>query len=266
MHASQQAKDTPSDTLLSPRLVKRLTIGVAVLACLTAAISFGGRKFGEQIALAGHTEDTRSLNFLIGEDHLRLPANVVRFEHQRVSGRTDRVDLYLSWPQMEGYTKANRDRFNDVASPEGLVFLQISQSTMSRDMSGRIEPIYSHLFEGTPEKGPRGLTVRHLRESSGYENEVLLTAAMPDGSPYAVRCVLPGPDQISTSADCQRDIHIGDDLSLLYRFSSRLLPQWQAMEQAIRQYARSSLVASRSTELPPLDDKMEQKRATNDSS
>ncbi|MBB3974970.1 hypothetical protein GGQ64_000146 [Rhizobium azooxidifex] len=233
--------DTEADTLVSPRFLKRLTFGVAVLACLTVAISIGGRKLGEHIALAGHTEDRAVVNVLIGQDLLRLPANAIRFEDQRTSGPTDRIDLYLTWPEMEGYTAVNRSRFNDVASPESLIFAQLSQSTMSRDMSGRVEPIYSHLFDGVPEKAPAGLTLRRLKASSGYEQEVLLTAPLPDGSTYAVRCILPGPDHATTSADCQRDIHIGDDLSLIYRFSSRLLPQWQAMEQAIRTFASGSL-------------------------
>ncbi|MCD2182146.1 hypothetical protein [Rhizobium sp. GN54] len=241
MQTSPHAMDTEADTLVSPRFLKRLTLGVAALAGLTVAISIGGRTIGEHIALAGHTEDRTNVNVLIGQDLLHLPANAIRFEDQRVSGPTDRIDLYLTWPEMEGYTAANRSRFNDVARPESLIFLQLSQSTMSRDMSGRVGPIYSHLFDGTPEDAPAGLTLRRLKASSGYEQEVLLTAPLPDGSTYAVRCILPGSGHATTSADCQRDIHIGDDLSLLYRFSSRLLPQWRAMEQVIRTFAGASL-------------------------
>lgn len=242
MHAKPHPCETEETSLFSARFLKRLTISIAALAGLTVAISLGGRTFGEHIALAGHTENRETHDILIGQDHLRLPANIIRFDDQRRSGRTDRADLYLTWPEMEGYSHENRLRFNDVGQPESLVFLQLSQSTMSRDMSGRVEPIFSHLFEGSPEAGPAGLTLRRLKQNSGYGDEVLLIGTLPDGTTYAVRCILPGPGQASTSADCQRDIHIGDDLSLLYRFSSRLLPQWQAMEQAIRDFAQSTLV------------------------
>lgn len=241
MHASPHAMDANADTLFSPRLLRRLTIGIAALACLTLTISIGGRKLGEHMALAGHTEDPTVVNVLIGQDLLHLPANAIRFEDQRTSGPTDRIDLYLTWPEMEGYTGSNRTRFNDVSRPESLIFLQLSQSTMSRDMSGRVEPIYSHLFDGPPTKAQGGLTRRRLKANAGYEQEVLLTARMPDGSDYAVRCILPEGAEHSTGADCQRDIHIGNDLSLLYRFSSRLLPQWQAMEQSVRSFASAHL-------------------------
>ncbi|HUH49471.1 MAG TPA: hypothetical protein VLZ56_06405 [Mycoplana sp.] len=241
MHAKSHLHDTDEAALFSARFLKRLTIGIAALATLTVAISLGGRTLGEHIALAGHTESREMHEILIGQDRLRLPANAIRFEEQRHSGRTDRVDLYLTWPEMEGYSNANRLRFNDVGRPESLVFVQLSQSTMSRDMSGRVDPIFSHLFQGEPETGPGGLTLRRLKQDSGYADEVLLLGSLPGGTTYAVRCVLPKAGQPSTGADCQRDIHIGDDLSLLYRFSSRLLPQWQAMEHAIRNFAQAAL-------------------------
>lgn len=228
--------------LISNRFLTRLTIGVAMLAGLTVAISVGGRMLGERIALAGHTESTEPVDIVIGQDQIRLPANTIRFEEQRLTGRAEHVDLYLTWPEMNGYSNGERTRFNDATRPEGLIFLNLSQSTMSRDMSGRLEPIYSHLFDGHTELGPAALTLRHLKDNSGYGNEVFFTGTLPDGSDYAVRCMMPAEDAPSTSADCQRDIHIGSDLSVLYRFSSRLLPQWQAMEARVREYLGQSLI------------------------
>lgn len=228
--------------LLSNRFLSRLTAAVAVFAALTVAVSMGGRALGEKIALAGHTESTETFDIVIGQDHLRLPANALRFEEQRRTGAAERADLYLMWPEMEGYSNARRIRFNDVTRAESLIFLQLSQSTMSRDMSGRLEPIYRPLFDGAPEAGPGGLLLNRMKDDAGYGGEVLLTAALADGSAYAVRCMLPETETLSTGADCQRDIHVGSDLSVLYRFSSRLLPHWQAMETAVRAYVESNLV------------------------
>ncbi|PTM94959.1 hypothetical protein [Mycoplana dimorpha] len=247
--SKQHPREPATEALLCPRFLRRLAFAIAVLAGATIALSIGGRMLGERIALAGHSESSEIQEILIGEDHLRLPANVIRFDEQRRNGQTDRLDLYLTWPEMEGYSNRNRLRFNDVGQPESLLFLQLSQSTMSRDMSGRVQPIYTHLFAGEPEAGPAGLTLRRLRPGSGYEQEALLLGALPDGATYAVRCLIPGSDQASTGADCQRDIHIGDDLSLLYRFSSRLLPQWQAMEQSVRSYMQHALT-ERESPLP----------------
>lgn len=228
--------------LISNRLLTRLTVGVALLAGLTVAISIGGRLLGEKIALAGHTEETQPVDIVVGQDHIRLPANAIRFEEQRRAGRAERVDLYLTWPEMNGYSSAERARFNDADRPESLIFLNLSQSTMSKDMSGRLGPIYSHLFAGHPETGPAGLTRQPLKDNSGYGAEVFFTGTLPDGSDYAVRCMMPAEAAQSTSADCQRDIHVGRDLSVLYRFSSRLLPQWQVMEARVRTYLGQSLI------------------------
>lgn len=228
--------------LISNRLLTRLTIGVAALAALTVAISLGGRLMGERIALAGHTESTEMLDIIVGQDHVRFPANTIRFEEQRRIGRAERIDLYLTWPEMAGYSNAERLRFNDAGRPESLVFLNLSQSTMSKDMSGRLGPIYSQLFDERSEPGPAGLALRRLKGNSAYGDEVFFTGTLPDGADYAVRCMMPADEKQSTSADCQRDIHIGRDLSVLYRFSSRLLPQWQAIEARMRDYVGRALV------------------------
>ncbi|WP_018325098.1 hypothetical protein [Rhizobium giardinii] len=237
----------PADTaedhgpLISPRFVYGLTAVVASLALLTASISVAGRWYGENLALAGHTTSTENNDIFIGQDHLRLSSNVIRFEEQRRTGAAERADLYLTWPGMQGYTDGTRTLFNNVNHPESLIFLQVSQSTMSRDMSGRLEPIYQHLFDGTALPGPAGLQRHAMKESSGYGEEVFFTADRGGDTPYAVRCILPETPATSTSADCQRDIHAGHDLVVLYRFSSQLLPHWQAIDTAVLNYVNSKL-------------------------
>ncbi|MEZ2127452.1 MULTISPECIES: hypothetical protein [unclassified Sinorhizobium] len=228
--------------LISPRFLARVTVVVAALAALTLAISVAGRWFGQHILLAGHTTSTKIVELTIGEDRLRLPENTIRFESQRRDGEAERVDLYLTWPQMQGYTAADRHRFDDISQSTGLIFVQITQGTMSRDMSGRLEPIYSHLVEGEPTNIDAGLTLRRLREDAGYTDEVLLTAPRLNEPDYAVRCMLPSAPDKATSGDCQRDIKVGKDLSVLYRFSSVQLGDWDHIDAAIRTFVEKRLV------------------------
>jgi hypothetical protein len=113
---------------------------------------------------------------------------------------------------------------------------------MSRDMSGRLEPIYSHLMDGEAFAGPHGLTAHRLRADAGYRGEVLLTAPRVGEPDYVVRCILPSsPDRV-TSGDCQRDIKVGKDLSVLYRFSSNQLGDWQTMDAAVQSFVKTRLV------------------------
>ena len=216
-------------------------LGLALVAA-SAAITFGGRAIGERIALSGHSEDPSPVLVDLGPDRLALPANAIRFSRQRVAGPAERVDLTLSWPGLDGYSAARRAVFNDAETPGRLIFVTLSQSVMSRDMSGRVEPIYSHLFDGAPEPYRHGLTLNHLSATAGYRDEVLLTAPVAGEPAYAVRCILPEKLDLSTNADCQRDIAVGRDLSVEYRFSATLLGDWKTIDASVRSFIRDRLV------------------------
>ncbi|ANK91767.1 MULTISPECIES: hypothetical protein [Rhizobium] len=240
---SQAAQSAPDEQpLLSTRFLLRTMVAISVLAVLTVAISIAGRSFGRHISLAGNTDSTAEITLTIGRDTVKFPENTIRFPSQRHDGGTERVDLYLAWPSMQGYGKDNHLRFDDVAQSSGLIFLQIAQSTMSRDMSGRLEPIYSHLIEGTAEPFRDGLTLHRLRADAGYGGEVLLTAPVKGGPDYVVRCILPSTPDKAASGDCQRDIKVGKDLSVLYRFSSSHLVDWEHIDAAIRLFVEPRLV------------------------
>lgn len=231
--------------LLSNRFLAKLVGVVAVMALLSAAINLFGHWYGDALLSQGETDSAQIHSITIGQDHLRLAANTLRFDSQRLDGTLERADLYLLWPEMTGYRKEYRRRFNDVSMAASLIFIQLAQSTMSRDMSGRLEPIYSHLFSGPPEKGPYGLTLRRLKAESGYGNEVLLTARRLGERDYVVRCLLPAPDAPPSSGDCQRDIHVGKDLTVLYRFSSSRLADWDKIDMSVRAYVEDRLVGDR---------------------
>ena len=237
------AAQIPADhaPLISGRFLTSITILVLVLAMLAGGITFAGNHFGKQLSLAGHSESTQVHTITIGQDRLRLTANTLRFESQRHDGISERADLHVLWPEMTGYRSEDRRRFDDVSQPGSLLFMQLTQSTMSRDMSGRLEPIYSHLFAGDPEPGPYGLTLHRLRAETGYQNEVLYTAVRPGLPDYAIRCILPSPGVAGSSGDCQRDVHIGRDLSVLYRFSRELLPQWKLIDKTVDAYVTERL-------------------------
>jgi hypothetical protein len=231
--------------LLSSGFVWKVTAVVAVLCVVTAAIAMTGRMLGSSIALAGNTTDQTRYEIVIGNDVLSLPANVIRFENQRASGVQDAVDAYFAWPGMTGYTEANRAVFRQIDSANGLIFMRIAQATMSRDMSGRFTPIYRRLTDGPPVAGPNGLVSIRLKPGAGYANELMYMENSPKAHPYAVRCLVEdagaGPD-FTTRTGCQRDISIGEDLSVTYRFSIELLPHWREIEHDVRTRLEAALV------------------------
>lgn len=227
--------------LLSKGFLVKTTIAIGLLAAATFAIGSGGHWLGQRLALGGHSESDRIINIAIGEDRLRIPANMIRFESQRKAGTAERLDLYLTWPGMQGYSKSLQGDFDSTTRPDLLIFLQISQSTMSRDMSGRLEPIYSQLFAGGPKPYAFGLSINTLKPDSGYGSETILSANRAGDLPYAVRCMLPEHPADATGGDCQRDIHVGQDLTVLYRFSSTLLSDWHHIDAAVRSFVETRL-------------------------
>ncbi|KJF68528.1 hypothetical protein [Rhizobium nepotum] len=228
--------------LLSSSLVRRAVIVAVIILGFVAALNFGVRWYGERILQAGHTTATDVVEITIGNDRLKLSKNTLRVPSERHDGERERADLYLTWPDLKGYEDANRAIFDDPAQAAGLIFIQLSQSTMSEDMSGRYGPIYARLTEGEPVPLKHGLTLHRLRADSGYGKEVILTGQREGESDYVVRCLLPQTPQEATGSDCQRDIHAGQDLSLFYRFSASLLPQWKKLDADVKHYVEQRLL------------------------
>jgi hypothetical protein len=53
---------------------------------------------------------------------------------------------------------------------------------------------------------------------------------------------LPSAPDKAAGGDCQRDIKVGRDLSVLYRFSSSHLDDWEHIDAAIRTFVDARLV------------------------
>lgn len=223
--------DATELTVVDSRLMKRVFYAFAALALLSVAISLGGKWFGRSIAMAGYTDDTTLRHVVIGNTLIDVPANFIRFEQARRDGFANRLDLYLRYPQMDGYSDASRDDFNH-AGAKNIVFLSFEQQIMSRDMSGRFGPIYSALIARPGAPGPGGTVLYDFNEKSGYLNEVLAVADRPGKDPFVARC-LSGASAEESLAPCERDILVGDGLSLTYRFPKEFLGDWQRLDAAV---------------------------------
>ncbi len=238
--ASSLAGEPRNAHAISPSFVMKVFYVFAALALLSLAISVGGKWFGRSIALAGHTDDTTLHEIVIGNNVILAPANAIRFDRQRRDGVAERLDLYMRWPGLDGYSDAARDDFNHAGDSRRILFLSFEERIMSRDMSGRLQPIYASMLVRPGTEGPGGTTLYAFDGRSGYQNEVLAVAAGPDGEAFVARC-LDGETAAESLAPCERDIHVGNDLSLSYRFPKELLGDWQKLDAAIRAKAASML-------------------------
>ena len=236
MSAAIQAGQPPEPIRAS--FLGRVFVGFAILAALSLALSLAGRWFGAEIALGGHTEDETRHEIVIGNNVLAVPANMIRLEKARRDGIAARLDLYVRWPEMDGYSAEARDAFNGTGGPPRIVFLGFEEPMMSRDMSGRYAPIYDALISkpGTP--GPGGTVIYEFSDRSGYLNEQLVVAPRSGEDPFVARC-LTGPSAAESLAPCERDVLVGKGLSVTYRFPLDLLADWRALDASVEALART---------------------------
>lgn len=238
--ASALAPEQPTVAAIDSSFMMKVFWIFAVLALLSAGVSIGGKWLGRSIALAGHTDDLTPHEIVIGNNVISASANMIRFDRQRRDGVAARLDLYLRWPGLDGYSNAARDDFNHADGSRNIIFLSFEERIMSRDMSGRLEPIYLPMLSRPGKAGPGGTKLYAFDEKSGYLNEALAIADRAEGEPFVARC-LSGESAAESLAPCERDIHLGDNLSLSYRFPRELLGAWQNLDAAIRVKATSML-------------------------
>jgi hypothetical protein len=84
-------------------------------------------------------------------------------------------------------------------------------------------------MKGKP--GPFGLRQYSFRADSGYRDQDLFVGAT-DGGPMTLLCAKIAPEVISPS--CMRDMPIGEEVSLSYRFKRAHLNQWRKIDAGIK--------------------------------
>ncbi|QKV18071.1 hypothetical protein [Oricola thermophila] len=216
------------------------------MAALSLAIMVAGKLYGRTLVRAGHTSATERYDIVVGNDVVSVPANMIRKQNQRRSGETARLDIYLHWPTISGFSDRLSAEFNNVdPATNSILFVSIMPRATTRDMAGRFDPVYRQVVTGAATPAPGGLRSFALSEEHGYINERLVYSS-PDkasGRRFVARCQDTGKDRIIL-APCETDIHFGETLSAHIRFPARLLDEWRGLHVALPVFLRSLLVRS----------------------
>lgn len=213
------------------------------LALLSVGISYAGKSIGRTIALAGHTTETTVQGVVIDGEMLAVPSNMIRFASERRSGEARKLDIYLSWPDLNGYSEDERGLFNHAGPDHRIVFATFEPRSMARDMTQRLNPIYRLLIEEPGEPVEAGLVAHRFIEASGYGDEMLIVDPTRFRAPFVARC-LSGPEADVALAPCERDIDVGANLSMRYRFPRALLEDWRKLDASMQAFAAQTLQAS----------------------
>jgi len=226
-----QEQTTATDEVSTlPGNLKLMVLISIFLALLVATIKLFAGYAGAELARAGHTTSTQIHRVIINRDIVSMPANLIRFSSQRRTKEATKLDLYLHWPTLDGYSEELKPIFNSIQISNQIVFVNLLPRFSDLDMSARIGPIYERFLVGPQTPIGINLVSQQLDPENGFINEYLVVEKN-NSNPFSARCVKPVTN--GGSAYCIRDINIGESLSLTYRFHSDLIPQWFDLEQSI---------------------------------
>ena len=197
---------------------------LALLAVAAAALFYKGSPTRPAVASKAR------LSIEIGQSKLLVPALLVRNPDRRVSGRTARLDLMMQWPDFEPPTPPTPKEAED--RPQNAVFVSIEPADSAINPSQRPKELYARFLLPEVETGPGTLLRRGFKPGSAYGGEYLAIAP-PDGEIFSARC-LANESVESASARCLWQFRYGD-LDILVRFSPVILPNWERLNDHVRQ-------------------------------
>ena len=148
----------------------RVIVAIAVVAGATWGLVYWLKS---RISAKSYTSDSTARQFILANDVLNVPLNMMRFEEQRQRETLKQIDLALLWPQGAGYSPANAVHFEDPEQTANLIFVTLIKRDMTQEMTERFQPIYRRLLTGQARSGPAGLKIQALKPGSGYDGEEL---------------------------------------------------------------------------------------------
>jgi hypothetical protein len=174
---------------------------------------------------AAPTSRTDPVALSVGELKFSIPANFIMYARARQGGTLQKIELFTTFPEFKGYSDWNASNFSGNAADSPVIFLLLRDEQFKISEAERLQRVYMTYVTnpaGTP--GPFGLMEYTFREDSGYHNEDLFVG-QDDGHPVVLRCVRFSADVPSPS--CLRDVRLGHDVALTYRFKRANLGHWQ---------------------------------------
>jgi len=180
---------------------------------------------------AAPTDSSALVALTVGRQGFHIPANYIPFASARKGGTLDELTLVALLPDLQGYATGEAQAFADNSAESRVVNFTIRNQAIlaERDRMARIYLPQVQNRDGTP--GPYELTQYAFRADSGYRDEEMFVGDTDKG-PMVLRCTKPAPDAVAPS--CLRDMPLGPNLALSYRFKRAHLPDWREIDSSVR--------------------------------
>lgn len=175
---------------------------------------------------------TTPIHMQIGSTNFVIPENFTQYPRARRGGIRDSVALYAMLPNLEPYSVRYDQYFfeNNVDNP--VVYFQIEIARLPMSESERLELIYrERLEEGLGTEIDNGLMQHNFANDSGYDDQELFVATKEDGTTVVILCT--EFSNMVPSPNCRREMDIGNDLIMSYRFKRHHLDQWQDIDRGL---------------------------------
>lgn len=174
--------------------------------------------------------------------HTFAPAvNYTVYPRARRGGTRDEVSLYALWPTMDGYSPAHRREFVDDDPKTRRIYITISRQRTPISEADRIERLYMpNVIDRRGVRTPYQLTKFAFAEqrsdvpTSGYSDTELFVGADGDEKVAALFCYKERDD--IASPECWRLYEYDNGIEVSYRFKRPYLPEWRAIDAAVRAY------------------------------
>ena len=177
------------------------------------------------------TSGTRPVHLNVGGKQFLIPANYIIYSDERQGGQHLRVILAALMPDFHGYSRAEAWQFTNDGAQSRVVHLRIWADNLALSEPAQLHRVLL-TFVTSPhgQPGPFGLTQYRFRHDNGYRGQDLFVGVY-DGQTIVLRCWR----IVSTNhaPDCMRDLRLGHNVSLSYRFKRTYLSQWRQIAQGV---------------------------------
>ena len=168
-------------------------------------------------------------------------ANYTVYPRARRGGDRDELSLYALWPTMNGYTPAQRREFVENDEDSRRIDITIARRSSIFTEQERFETLY--LPQTVDQRGvrtPYKLTKFAFKNqrsdvpTNGYADTELFVGQDDLESLTALFCFQERDD--IRSPECWREYEHSDTIEVTYRFKRPYLPEWKAIDAAVRAY------------------------------
>lgn len=213
---------------------KKLIIGIVVALLFLALIFMALRSYTNPETLGGFSSDTTPTTIAIGDTQLSVPRNLIRFHDQRESSIVSKLDLFIQWPSIKGFSKENAATFQNTKGANELIFLTLEVGEPLDSSQQKLRGLYQRFFTKSPWRGPAGLIGNELDSSSGYLSEDVLYANHDDDL-FLTRCL---QEDKTANANllptCIYEFTLGDGVNVYVRFHRSHLKEWKVLDERVR--------------------------------